>query len=173
MTQWRSAIGTSSATFPDATTGITFRHLGREGAGVRVSVCRYGGPESLESCCYGRDNDCNGLVSAPLPLEHWHRLGWTRLIGWVLGWRILLWKSGIFVRCCYCMRMAASVVVFSWIACVCPVFAALWARECSLKRCCYGANRNRSSPALALLPTLPLLPCMCRVGRMTRLVHPF
>lgn len=29
---------------------------------MRVSICRYGGPEDLRSCCYGRDNDCNGLV---------------------------------------------------------------------------------------------------------------
>ncbi|GAB4814591.1 hypothetical protein N2152v2_001637 [Parachlorella kessleri] len=60
-TQWLAAIGNSSAVYSDSATGITFRHLGSEGAGVRVSVCRSGGSESLESCCYGRDNDCNGV----------------------------------------------------------------------------------------------------------------
>ena len=61
-TQWIAAVDGSSPAYSDSNTGLTFRHMGAEGAGVRVSICRYGGPEDLSSCCYGRDNDCNGQV---------------------------------------------------------------------------------------------------------------
>ncbi len=64
-TLWIGAIGDDPAVFTHSATGLTFRHLRREGANVRVSICRYGGPEDIRSCCYGRDNDCNGLVGAP------------------------------------------------------------------------------------------------------------
>ncbi|GAB4814055.1 hypothetical protein N2152v2_001101 [Parachlorella kessleri] len=60
-TQWLGAIGDTMPALTEGTTGLTFRHLGRAGAAVKVSICRYGGPETLSSCCYGRDNDCNGL----------------------------------------------------------------------------------------------------------------
>lgn len=66
------AIGEDSPTYSDWTTGIIFRHVGRpEGAGARISICRYGGPEDLSSCCYGRDNDCNGAVRAALHCAAW------------------------------------------------------------------------------------------------------
>ena len=60
-TKWVAAIDEGSTTWGDWNSGVTVRHLGRAGEGVRISICRYGGPEDLNSCCYGRDNDCNGL----------------------------------------------------------------------------------------------------------------
>lgn len=60
---WIGAIDATTKVFTDKATGLTFRHISGDTTGAKVSICRYGGEEDLDSCCANRDNDCDGLVS--------------------------------------------------------------------------------------------------------------
>lgn len=55
-------IDGNSSTFWHPATGLKFTHVGTQGEGVLISICRYAGTETHDSCCAGLDNNCDGKV---------------------------------------------------------------------------------------------------------------
>lgn len=71
-TLWVGAIDASSPVYTDPPTGLTIRHVSGGSQGATISICRFAGPETRQSCCEAFDNDCNDQVSVDLLLSRYY-----------------------------------------------------------------------------------------------------